>query len=107
MAWSGAASGLLAAALCDLAHILAAPERLSVSPPTCGGHDMNAIYYEEKIRQFRRREIERTRQAGLSAYVLNEDGSVLHIAPDGKKELIVVQGGRRQVTPVECVGAGR
>lgn len=67
---------------------------------------MNAIY-EERLRQFRRREIERTRQAGLSAYVLNEDGSVLRISPEGKKELIVVRGGRREVMPVECAGAGR
>lgn len=63
--------------------------------------------YEERLEQFRRREIERTRRAGLSAYVLNEDGSVLRISPEGKEELILVQGGRRQVVPVECAGACR
>jgi hypothetical protein len=61
--------------------------------------------YEERLEQFRRREIERTRRAGLSAYILNEDGSVLRISPEGKKELIVAQGGCRQVVPVECAGA--
>jgi hypothetical protein len=29
------------------------------------------------------------RSVGLSAYVLNEDGSVIHFKPDGQKELIV------------------
>ncbi|RDJ20191.1 hypothetical protein DWF00_27915 [Bosea caraganae] len=63
--------------------------------------------YEQKLEQFRRREIERTRQAGLTAYVMNEDGSVLRIAPDGTKDLIVVRMGQQHVQPVVCAGAGR
>jgi hypothetical protein len=63
--------------------------------------------YEERLEQFRRREIERTRRAGLSAYILNDDGSVLRISPDGTKDLIVVRLGQRHVEPVTCAGAGR
>lgn len=67
---------------------------------------MNSTF-EERLEQFRRREIERTRRAGLSAYILNEDGSVLRISPEGKEELITGRLGRRQVVPVECAGACR
>lgn len=63
--------------------------------------------YEERLEQFRSREIERTRRAGLSAYILNEDGSVLRIAPDGKQELIVVRLGQRHVFQVEHAGTCR
>ncbi|MGO4667067.1 hypothetical protein AB4Z40_13495 [Bosea sp. 2YAB26] len=48
---------------------------------------------DEKLEQFRRREVERAQKAGLSAYILNEDGSVIRIAPDGRLDLIVVQLG--------------
>lgn len=68
-----------------------------------GERSMTATF-EERLEQFRRREIERTRRAGLSAYVLNEDGSVLKISPDGKQELIVVRLGRREIVPVVCSG---
>lgn len=67
---------------------------------------MNSTF-EERLEQFRRREIERTRRAGLSAYILNEDGSVLRISPEGKEELITGRLGRRQVVPVECAGTCR
>ncbi|KFC75424.1 hypothetical protein FG93_00443 [Bosea sp. LC85] len=49
--------------------------------------------YDEKLEQFRRREIERARRAGLSAYILNEDGSVIRVFPDGRLDLIVVHLG--------------
>lgn len=58
--------------------------------------------YEERIEQFRRREVERAWRAGISAYILNEDGSVVHFSPDGKRHLIVVRGGCRQISPMEC-----
>ncbi|MDP3256237.1 hypothetical protein [Bosea sp. (in: a-proteobacteria)] len=43
--------------------------------------------------EFHRRTVEQARRAGLSAYVLNEDGSVLRIWPDGRKQFIVVRHG--------------
>lgn len=43
--------------------------------------------------EFHRRAIEQARGAGLSAYVLNENGSVLRIWPDGTKQFIVVRHG--------------
>jgi acylphosphatase len=49
----------------------------------------------EQELEFHRRAIEQARRAGLSAYVLNEDGSVLRIWPDGRKEFIVVRHGLR------------
>lgn len=56
--------------------------------------------YDEKLEQFRRREIERARRAGISAYILNEDGSVIRVFPDGRLDLIVVQlGGERAQLP--------
>lgn len=58
--------------------------------------------YEERAEQFRRREVERARLAGLSAYILNEDGSVIRFSPDGTRHLIVVLGGCRQISPIEC-----
>ncbi|HEV7256889.1 MAG TPA: hypothetical protein VGN82_03825 [Bosea sp. (in: a-proteobacteria)] len=45
--------------------------------------------FEQRMQQFHRKTIEQMRNVGLSAYILNEDGSVLHIKPDGKRELIV------------------
>lgn len=56
--------------------------------------------FEERFEQFRRREAERAHRAGLSAYILNEDGSVLRMSPDGKNELIAVVFGRRRVEPL-------
>jgi hypothetical protein len=55
---------------------------------------MTAIL-EERLEQFHQRAVEQMRRAGLSAYILNEDGSVVRIGPDGKKDLIVVQLGLR------------
>ena len=56
--------------------------------------------YDEKLEQFRHREVERARKAGLSAYILNEDGSVIRISPDGRLDLIVVQlGGQHGQAP--------
>jgi len=52
--------------------------------------------YEEKLEQFHRREVERARSAGLSAYILNEDGSVVRVWPDGRRERIVANLGRQQ-----------
>lgn len=52
--------------------------------------------YDEKLEQFRRREVERARKAGLSAYILNEDGSVIRVSPDGRLDLIVVQLGNQR-----------
>lgn len=43
--------------------------------------------------EFHRRTIEQARGAGLSAYVLNDNGSVLRIWPDGTKQFIVVRHG--------------
>lgn len=58
--------------------------------------------FEERLEQFQRREVERAQSAGLAAYILNEDGSVVRISPDGKKDLIVGRLGRRQRQPIEC-----
>lgn len=56
--------------------------------------------YDDKLEQFRRREVERARRAGLSAYILNEDGSVIRVFPDGRLDLIVVQlGGQHGQAP--------
>lgn len=63
--------------------------------------------YEERVEQFRRREVERARRAGISAYILNEDGSVIRVSPDGKRDLIVARGGWRQIEPIECAVSRR
>ncbi|GAU81187.1 hypothetical protein [Bosea sp. BIWAKO-01] len=52
--------------------------------------------YDEKLEQFRHREVERARKAGFSAYILNEDGTVIRVSPDGRLDLIVVQLGSQQ-----------
>lgn len=65
-----------------------------------------ALSYEERVEHFRRREVERARRAGMSAYILNEDGSVLRVSPDGQRDLIVVRGGCRQIRPIECAASG-
>ena len=43
---------------------------------------------EQNIRQFHRDAIKRALRIGLSAYILNEDGSVLRVSPDGAREFI-------------------
>jgi hypothetical protein len=44
---------------------------------------------EERLEQFHRRAIDRTQRAGLCAYLLSEDGSVVRYWPNGKNEKIV------------------
>lgn len=43
---------------------------------------------ERNIQQFHRDAIKRASRIGLSAYILNEDGSVLRVSPDGTREFI-------------------
>ena len=43
---------------------------------------------EQNIREFHRDAIKRARRIGLSAYILNEDGSVLRVFPDGTREFV-------------------
>ena len=62
---------------------------------------MTAIF-EDRLTQFHRDAVEQTRRAGLSSYILNEDGSVVRIGPDGRKDLIVVQLGLRNTQPGGC-----
>lgn len=60
--------------------------------------------YHEKLKQFRRRSIEKTLRAGLPAYFIDEcfgDG-VIRIKPDGVMERIVVQQGQAEIKPFEC-----
>lgn len=40
---------------------------------------------EQRLQQFHSRAVEQTRRAGLSAYLLTEDGSVVRIWPDGRR----------------------
>lgn len=44
--------------------------------------------FHQKIAVFHRNTIQKMRNAGLSAYVLREDGSVVHFRFDGKREVI-------------------
>ena len=62
--------------------------------------------YQERVEHFQRREVERARRAGISAYILNEDGSVIRVSPDGQRDLIGVRGGCRQIKPIECAVSG-
>ena len=43
---------------------------------------------EQKIEEFYGRAVEQTRQAGMCAYVLSEDGRVLRVWPDGQQETV-------------------
>ncbi|SEG80868.1 hypothetical protein SAMN04488115_11723 [Bosea lathyri] len=61
--------------------------------------------YEEKLEQFHRREAERARNAGLSAYILSEDGSVVRIWPDGRRERIVTNPGIHKGTSAIVLAA--
>ena len=45
--------------------------------------------FDRKIALFHRNTIQQMRRAGLSAYLLRDDGSVIRFNPDGKRELIV------------------
>jgi hypothetical protein len=58
----------------------------------------------EKLKQFRRRSIEKALRAGLPAYFLDEcdDDGVIRVKPNGAAERIVVQQGQVQVQPFEC-----
>ncbi len=49
--------------------------------------------FEQKIQHFHRTAIEKMQSLGLSAYVLNENGSVLRVRPDGSREYIVLISG--------------
>lgn len=58
----------------------------------------------EKLKQFRKRSIDKALRAGLAAYFIDEcqDEGVIRVKPDGAAERIVVQQGRVQVQPFEC-----
>lgn len=60
--------------------------------------------YHEKLKQFRKRSIEKALRAGLPAYFIDEceDEGVIRVKPDGAAERIVVLHGRAQVQPFEC-----
>lgn len=59
---------------------------------------------QEKLRQFRKRSIEKALRAGLPAYFIDEcdDEGVIRVKPDGAAERIVVLQGQAQIQPFEC-----
>jgi hypothetical protein len=60
--------------------------------------------YHEKLKDFRKRSIEKALRAGLPAYFIDEclgDG-VIRVRPGGVADRIVVSQGQIQVKPVEC-----
>ncbi len=63
--------------------------------------------YEDQLKQFRARSIEKTLRAGLPAYVLDEGWGegIIRFRTDGVKERIVIVSGKAVVQPFE-VGAG-
>jgi len=58
----------------------------------------------EKLKQFRRRSIEKALRAGLPAYFLDEcdDDGVIRVKPNGAAERIVIDRGRAHILPFEC-----
>ncbi|WP_332683323.1 hypothetical protein [Bosea sp. (in: a-proteobacteria)] len=60
--------------------------------------------YEEQMKQFRARAIEKTLRAGLPAYVMDEvwGEGVIRFRTDGVKERIIIVRGKAVVEPVEC-----
>lgn len=61
---------------------------------------------ELKLEQFHARAIEKTRRAGLSAYLLMEDGTVMRIWPDGKRLFIMPRStsGRSRTSRTKAAG---
>lgn len=60
--------------------------------------------YPDKLKQFRKRSIEKALRAGLPAYFIDEcaDDGVIRVKPDGVAERIVVLQGQAQIRPFEC-----
>lgn len=56
----------------------------------------------EKLRAFRARAIEKARAAGFPAYYIDDchGEGIIREMPDGRKERIVVNAGKRTVMPV-------
>lgn len=59
---------------------------------------------QEKLKQFRKRSIEKALRAGLPAYFIDEceEEGVIRVRPDGAAERIVVLQGQAQIQPFEC-----
>ena len=57
--------------------------------------------YEDQLKQFRARSIEKTLRAGLPAYVMDEGWGegVIRFRVDGRKERIVIVRGKAVVEP--------
>jgi len=51
--------------------------------------------FDQKIALFHRNTIQQMRSAGLSAYMLREDGSVIRFKPNGRRELVACGSTRR------------
>ena len=60
--------------------------------------------YHEKLKQFRKRSIQKALTAGLPAYFIDESigSGVIRVKPDGAMEHIVIQQGHATVQPVDC-----
>lgn len=56
--------------------------------------------HHERLKQFHCRSIEKAREAGIPAYLLDGQEGVLRILPNGQKERIVISEGRSIVQPV-------
>jgi hypothetical protein len=56
--------------------------------------------HHERLKQFHCRSIEKAREAGIPAYLLDGQEGVLRILPNGQKERIVISEGRSIVHPV-------
>lgn len=59
---------------------------------------------QEKLKQFRKRSIDKALRAGLAAYFIDEceDEGVIRVKPDGVAERIIILQGQAQIQPFEC-----
>jgi hypothetical protein len=56
--------------------------------------------HHERLKQFHYQSIHKAREVGIPAYLLDAEGGVVRVLPDGQKERIVVAEGRPVFQPI-------
>jgi hypothetical protein len=71
--------------------------------PIAHGYAWEDRMKNAQIIEFKKRALDKARQAGIPAYFLDETGQgVIRVLPDGRKDRILMLQGQPQVQPVEC-----
>jgi hypothetical protein len=65
-----------------------------------GVHRGGMHMHHDRLRQFHYQSIHKAMEVGIPAYLLDAEGSVVRVTPDGMKDRIIIAGGQPIVQPI-------